>query len=62
MYHCLVSVTAEARMTAGTRDAKLMEKDAGLWMKSAKDGRAPFFLPSRFEDWSRRATLYWLLL
>ena len=42
-FRCLVSVTAEAQMAAGTRDATLMAKDTGLWMKSV---RASFFLPS----------------
>ena len=44
MYRCLVSVTAEARMTAGTRDATLMAIDAGLWMKLSKTAECLFHI------------------
>ena len=45
IYCCLISVTSEARTAAGTRVTTVMAIDAGLGMRSAKNGRAYLFIP-----------------
>ena len=55
MYRCLVSVTADARTAAGTRDATLMAIDTGLWIKNAENGRASFSY-HRFVEYNKTGT------